>query len=94
MPSIVGPPNPTRYSEGMKSNHFSLRNLFWILAIAAFLVGWTVDRRRLEERCRKAEIALFHAECQAQTAKLQLEALKFSQLQNERQRRAALGIPE
>ena len=78
----------------MKSNHFSLRNLFWILTVAAFLVGWSVDRHRLEERCRKAETALFHAEAQASTAKLEFDALKWMQVQNERQRRAAAGIAE
>ena len=72
----------------------SLRTVFWLLTIAAFIIGWTVDRNRLETRCRRAESALFHAQNQAESARIRLEALKFSQMQNERQRRAALGLAE
>jgi hypothetical protein len=78
----------------MKPNHFSLRNAFWLITIAAFLIGWTVDRNRLQAQLRRAEIALFHAESQAHTAQQELKATKFALEQNRKLLRTALGSPK
>ena len=78
----------------MITKRFSLRDALWVTAIAALLVAWLVDTHTLSERCRRAELSLFHAQCDAAVAKSKLEALAFSTAQNDRQRRAAMGLPE
>jgi len=78
----------------MKRPQISLRALLWIITIAAFLVSWSIDRHQLEERCRRAETALFHAEAEAARAKAELGALEVAHATMEKNRRAAAGVAD
>ncbi len=78
----------------MERTRFSLRTVLWILTLAAFLIGWSIDRYQMEEKRRRAEIALFHAESTMATLQARLDALEYAQATIEKNRRAAAGITD